>query len=195
MKLKRIAAYIIDIFIVNFIASALFMLPIFKNDYNLYMETTESYLEYIATLGSSEADYDIELEYVHTISKSSQPLTIITCGLLFLYFGVFAYMLKGQTIGKKLIKIKVVPVKGTKLNVNLFMIRALIITNLLPRIGSIIILIYLNPSNWLIVENIIGEISNIITFLILGFMIFRDDERGLHDLICGTKVVSTKSEK
>lgn len=195
MKLKRITAYILDILFVYFIAAALFMLPIFKNDYKNYMDTTTEYLEYIATLGSGEADRDIELDYVYSISKSSQPLSIITCGLLFLYFGVFAYILKGQTLGKKIMKLKVVPDKGKSLDVNLFMIRAIILTNLLPKIASIIVLTKLSPSNWLIAENIISEISNIITFLILGFMIFRDDERGLHDLICKTKVVDSNKEK
>lgn len=195
MKLKRITAYILDILFVYFIAAALFMLPIFKNDYKNYMDTTTEYIEYIATLGSGEADRDIELDYVYSISKSSQPLSIITCGLLFLYFGVFAYILKGQTLGKKTMKLKVVPDKGKNLDVNLFMIRAIILTNLLPKIASIIVLTKLSPSNWLIAENIISEISNIITFLILGFMIFRDDERGLHDLICKTKVVESNKEK
>lgn len=195
MKLKRITAYILDILFVYFIAAALFMLPIFKNDYKNYMDTTTEYIEYIATLGSGEADRDIELDYVYSISKSSQPLSIITCGLLFLYFGVFAYILKGQTLGKKIMKLKVVPDKGKTLDVNLFMIRAIILTNLLPKIASIIVLTKLSPSNWLIAENIISEISNIITFLILGFMIFRDDERGLHDLICKTKVVESNKEK
>lgn len=195
MKLKRITAYILDILFVYFIAAALFMLPIFKNDYKNYMDTTTEYIEYIATLGSGEADRDIELDYVYSISKSSQPLSIITCGLLFLYFGVFAYILKGQTLGKKIMKLKVVPDKGKNLDVNLFMIRTIILTNLLPKIASIIVLTKLSPSNWLIAENIISEISNIITFLILGFMIFRDDERGLHDLICKTKVVESNKEK
>lgn len=195
MKLKRITSYILDILFVYFIAAALFMLPIFKNDYKNYMYTTTEYIEYIATLGSGEADRDIELDYVYSISKSSQPLSIITCGLLFLYFGVFAYILKGQTLGKKIMKLKVVPDKGKNLDVNLFMIRAIILTNLLPKIASIIVLTKLSPSNWLIAENVISEISNIITFLILGFMIFRDDERGLHDLICKTKVVESNKEK
>ena len=195
MKLKRITSYILDILFVYFIAAALFMLPIFKNDYKNYMDTTTEYIEYIATLGSGEADRDIELDYVYSISKSSQPLSIITCGLLFLYFGVIAYILKGQTLGKKIMKLKVIPDKGKNLNVNLFMIRAIILTNLLPKIASIIVLTKLSPSNWLIAENVISEISNIITFLILGFMIFRDDERGLHDLICKTKVVESNKEK
>lgn len=195
MKLKRITAYILDILFVYFIAAALFMLPIFKNDYKNYMDTTTEYLEYIVTLGSGEADRDIELDYVYSISKNSQPLSIITCGLLFLYFGVIAYIFKGQTLGKKIMKLKVVPDKGKNLDVNLFMIRAIILTNLLPKIASIIVLTKLSPSNWLIAENVISEISNIITFLILGFMIFRDDERGLHDLICKTKVVESNKEK
>lgn len=192
MKIKRILAYAIDIIIVNIIASLIFMLPIFENDYQTYTEKTEEYTNYILNIGSGELDYDIELDYAYTITQSSQPLLIITSGLLILYFGVFAYFFKGQTLGKKITKLKVVSIDKDKLNPNLFMIRAIILTNLLPKIASIISIMYLSKSKWIIAENIIAQISNLILFIIIGFMIFRDDERGLHDVICKTKVIDTK---
>lgn len=195
MKIKRIVAYIIDIFIISFISSALFLLPIFKNDYKNYVNITKEYTSAILNAGSEGLDYDIELDYLYNMTKSSQPLNIITCGLIFLYFGIFSYLLKGQTIGKKIMKIKVVPIKGKKLNVNLYMIRTILLNNLLLRIASIISIIYLSKSNWIIADTIISYISNAVIFLILGFMVFRDDERGLHDIICQTNVIECKKEK
>ena len=35
----------------------------------------------------------------------------------------------------------------------------------------------------------------IVTFSIVGVMIFREDERGLHDLIGQTKVIETKNQE
>lgn len=195
MKIKRIVAYIIDIFIVSIISSTLFILPIFKNDYNNYANTTKEYTDAIINAGSEGLDYDTELDYLYTITKSSQPLTIITCGLMFIYFGVFSYLLNGQTIGKKIMKIKIVPTNGKKLNVNLYMIRTIILNNLLLRIASIISIIYLSKSNWIIADTIISYISNAVIFLIIGFMVFRDDERGLHDVICQTNVIECTKEK
>lgn len=192
MKIKRLAAYIIDFFIIYIIAALIYSLPVFENSYNAYQEATQEYVDYVVNIGSGEIDYDTETEYLYDMSRHAQPLTIINCGLIILYFGIYAYIANGQTIGKKIMKIKVVSTDGNKLNPNLFMLREIILTNLLPKIASIIALALLSKSNWILAENIIGYIQNTITFLIIGFMIFRDDERGLHDVICKTNVVSTK---
>lgn len=193
MKIKRIFAYIIDYLIVSFLATLLFTyLPIFKNDYNNFVNTTEEYLETITTSGSSEIDDDYVYQYSYDISKSTVALTTMKCGLAFLYFGVVAYLCNGQTLGKKIFKIKVVASDNQKLNPNLFMLRTLIITNTIPTMIEIICTMYLSKSNWLLVYNITSYISEFIIFIILGFMIFRDDEKGLHDLICKTTVIETK---
>lgn len=192
MKIKRLAAYIIDFFIIYIIAALIYSLPVFENSYNAYQEATQEYVDYIVNIGSGEIDYDIETNYLYDMSRHAQPLTIINCGLIILYFGIYAYIANGQTIGKKIMKIKVVSTDSNNLNPNLFMLREIILTNLLPKIASIIALALLSKSNWILAENIIGYIQNTITFLIIGFMIFRDDERGLHDVICKTNVVSTK---
>ena len=192
MKIKRFVAYIIDFFIIYIIAALIYSLPVFENSYNAYQETTQEYVDYVLNIGSGEIDYDTETDYLYDMSRHAQPLTIINCGLIILYFGVYAYIANGQTIGKKIMKIKVISTDSNKLNPNLFMLREIILTNLLPKIASIIALALLSKSNWMIAENIIGYIQNTITFLIIGFMIFRDDERGLHDVICKTNVVSTK---
>lgn len=194
MKIKRVLAYIIDIFIVSIISAAIFMLPIFKNEYNEYNEIYNEYNELLLNSGSSDVSIEQQENFIYNTSKSSQSLMIITSGLLFCYFGILAYILKGQTIGKKIMKIKIVSNNEKELNPNLFILRAILVTNLIPRIISIIALAYLKQSAWLEIENIITIISNTITFLIIGFIIFRDDERGLHDIICNTKVISTNNK-
>lgn len=192
MKLKRLAAYIIDFFIIYIIAVSIFASPLFKNEYNRYNESNKEYMNYIRSIGSEEVDYDIQLQYVYDTNRASQPLLIITCGLLILYFGITAYLCNGETLGKKILKLKIVPIEGEKLNPHLFMLRTIILTNILPRIASIICISFLSKTNWIVAEEIISYFSSTTTFLILGFMIFRDDERGLHDIIGKTKVISTK---
>lgn len=192
MKIKRLAAYVIDFFLIYIIAALIYSLPVFESSYNAYQKETQEYVDYVLSIGSGTIDYDIETDYLYNMSKHAQPLTIINCGLIILYFGVYAYIANGQTIGKKIMKIKIVSTDNNKLNPNLFMLREIILTNLLPKIASIIALALLSKSNWMIAENIIGYIQNTITFLIIGFMIFRDDERGLHDVICKTNVVPIK---
>ena len=192
MKIKRAVAYLIDFLIVYIIAAMIFSSPLFKDSYSSYQKASEDYFNYIIETGSEELDYDIELQHLYDISKYSQPLMIINSGLIIIYFGIIVYMLNGQTLGKKIMKLKVVSIDKEKLNPNLFMLRAIILTNLLPKIASIISLALLGKTNWIIAENIITFVSNSVLFLIIGCMIFRDDERGLHDVICKTDVISTK---
>lgn len=195
MKIKRIIAYIIDYFIVNMIALLLFTnLPMFKENYNNFMKVSEEYMETVSTIGSGEIDEDYILQYSYETTRETIPLTIITCGLMITYLGIIAYLCNGQTLGKKIMKIKIVPTTGNKLNPNLFMIRAIIITNIIPTLTEVICTMYLSQSNWLIAYNVTSYISELVIFLILGFMIFREDEKGLHDLLCKTNVIEVQKK-
>ncbi len=195
MKIKRIFAYIIDLFLISLITQFILMIPVFSNISDRYTESASEYFElvYKSTSGSSDIDADAIIEKTYEVQKNSQTINIITIGLLILYFGVTAYICNGQTIGKKILKLKIVPAKGKVLNPSLFILRAIIVTNLIPRILMIFITSYCTPSTWYTYSNIIANAQYMILFLILGFMIFRDDERGLHDIICNTKVIKVEA--
>lgn len=192
MKLKRVFAYFIDLVIVLALSTIIFMFM--KDDYKAYEEASMDYTKAILEIGSGVLDEDTELDLIYNLNITSQPQSIITCGLLFAYFGIFAYLNKGRTLGKMMFKLKVENVENKKINPNLFILRAVLVTNLIPRIASIIVLATLSKENWLIAQTIIGYISDILLFLMLGFIIFRDDERGFHDLICQTKVTEKESK-
>ena len=194
MKLKRIFAYIIDLFVVAVIASALFTMPIFKTESQNYTQYYEVYIEILSSSGSTDISESKQIELLYNMNKSSQSLYIINAGLLIIYFGITSYILKGKTIGKKLMNIQIVSEKGKALNPNLFMLRQILVTNLIPKVLSILSIIFLNGNTWYTANNIIGYLNYISYLLMLGFMIFREDERGLHDLIGQTKVISTSKK-
>lgn len=194
MTLKRIFAYLIDIFIVSILVNLILYLPFLKNTQERYLETSNEYFEEIfnSTSGSSDLTEEELIKTVYNFQKDTQAINILTVGVSFIYFGVIAFICNGQTLGKKILKIKVAPVKGDKLNPQLFILRAIIICNIIPRIAIIIITNYGGMTTWYTLYNIINNLQNVINFVIIGFIIFRDDERGLHDLICNTKVIDLK---
>lgn len=197
MKIKRILAYLIDSFIVMILATLLFSLC-FKNSYNNYLDTSLEYfdeLEKIEYSGSGDEDLSTLNELLYKTNKSAESLLVLKIGITFIYFGIIAYLLKGQTLGKKIFKIKVVSVDKKELNPSLFILRSVILTNLIPQIISLLVLMFASQSTWEVITNYIGYLEYIIIFIIIGFVIFRDDERGLHDLIAHTKVISTKESK
>lgn len=195
MKLKRIFAYIIDIYIVSFISAMLFgLIPFFKDDFNNYLNSTKEYSDILlnSTSGSSDIDEEELIDIEYDIEIQSKPILFMRTGLLLLYFGVIGYLWKGQTLGKKIFKLQIVPNKRESLNPGLFILRSILVTNLIPEVASLLVLILCSKGTWYDATLIISNISYFLRFLMLGFVIFRDDERGLHDLICDTKVISTK---
>lgn len=194
MKLKRIFTYFIDLFFVSLVSSIIVMIPIFKYDPVKVEEQTNELYSSILETGSADVDEDILVTGLYNLERSSTSLTAITTFITFIYFGVAAFINNGRTLGKMIMKIKVVPIKGNKLNPGLFILRTLLITSIIPNLISVISIFYLSPNTWYNLTGIISQIQEFFFLIILGFMIFRDDERGLHDLICQTKVIDTKSK-
>lgn len=194
MKLKRLSAYIIDLFIVSLITELILCFPFFGNTKEAYMEASAEYYNMVlnSTSGSSDIDENEEIEKTYEMQRSAQTINIITIGCLFLYFGVAGYIAQGQTIGKKILKLKIVPAKGNELKPHLFILRTIIITNIIPRIAMVLLTSFLTMNDWFKYSVYVAQGQYIIIFLIIGFMIFREDERGLHDILCNTKVISTK---
>lgn len=192
MKIERIIAYIIDCGIVYLISALLLMIPIFSYDQNQYLEYYEEYTK-IPTEVTEETMND-KYSLLYKMTKLAKNSLIIEVTVTFSYFGIAAYLMKGQTLGKKIKKIKVVSNTDKELNPHLFMLRSIILTNIIPKIASIIAIMCLKEKTWILAEGIISNVSITITFALIAFMIFREDERSLHDIICKTKVIQANKE-
>jgi len=192
MKIKRIIAYVIDYIIITIIASLLFSLPVFKTYYTKYEESSTEYIDLVLnnTNGSADISDEEVINYLYNVEYYSKPLIFIQLGISILYFGVLAYLLKGQTLGKKIMRIQVVSVKDSSLNVSKFMLRSILVSNWIPQLLSALAITFCPKENWYNYQNIISYVQYSLYFLMIGFMIFRDDERGLHDLLGDTKVIA-----
>ena len=192
MKIKRIFAYLLDIFFVSLISSLIVMIPIFNYNAPAIQEKTNEMYDSLLTTGSSDPDEDILIEKLYDLEKESSSLTVVTAFVTFIYFGVIGFINNGQTLGKMITKLRVVPVKDNKLNPGLYIIRTLLITSIIPQIINIASLSLMNANTWYNLTGIVSQVQEFFFLIILGFMIFRDDERGLHDIICQTKVIEAK---
>lgn len=191
MKVKRIIAYFIDFMIISFVSTIIFQI-VFKNSYEEYNEKTEAYMQEIVRLGSSDPTEEFIINSMYDINKAGITLSIIEFGLTILYFGIISYITKGQTLGKKILKLRVVPIKGKNLNPGLYFLREVILTNSIFNFLGIINISLCSASRWYVFNNVITNTKTFITIILLGFLIFREDERSLHDIICQTKVIEEK---
>lgn len=132
----------------------------------------------------------ISNDYVYLLNKSNIANTIITLVCTLLYFGVLQFFLKGQTIGKKIFKLRVVSTKDKKLPIFTYIFRSLIINDILLNTIGTVFLVVANKQLYMQVNNIITKLVSIIEVIIIFMIITREDTRGLHDVLVGTKVIS-----
>jgi uncharacterized RDD family membrane protein YckC len=89
-------------------------------------------------------------------------------------------------------KLRIVSSNGKKLNMGHYLIRALFINLILSNVVSVVLVTTLSKDSFV---SIYPKVSNVFTVFILAtilFIMYRNDGRGLHDLMANTKIVSTK---
>ena len=188
---KRLFAYIIDVIIVSVIASIFIDIPILNPYVDKYIETSESILGiYAGTTQIGDIDL-VKLQYEFIYYSFYASLIILIVKIL--YFIVFQYFNKGQTIGKALLKIRLVSEKG-KLKFQQVLLTSLIVCNIATSAITLTVLRLLSMDSYLKVSGIINYIELIIIVAIVIMINMRKDQRGLHDLLSKTKVVYVEKE-
>lgn len=134
-------------------------------------------------------------DYIYKLNKQGVSNSIITLSTTLLYFGIIQYFLKGQTIGKKVLKLKVVSASNKELNVFNYILRTLIVNNILLNGISIIFLLLATKTVYLQADNILGMLVSISEAIIIFLVLTREDQRGLHDILFNTKVISIIKEE
>ena len=166
MKVKRVVAYLIDLFIISLIVALLFRLPMFEKDYDKFDELSNQEIELVMNGNVNNLDEDGIYELEYQLNRSTLPMLIMRVGVLLLYFGVFQYIWNGQTFGKRLMKIRIVPNTGKTIHPGLFIIRSVLVSNMIPSILNILAL----TSFILFVNTIIYSFIHLNYFHFLNFL-------------------------
>ena len=129
----------------------------------------------------------------YSVSKNSIPTSILNIVITILYFVIFQYFNNGQTIGKRLLGIKIINKSKEKPTFTQILIRSIIIYGFVTTISSLVILSCCSKEVYFNTYTYLSSIESILILLSFVVMLFREDKRGLHDLIAGTSVIETKS--
>ena len=193
---KRILAYLIDILIVTCIATILTMFIPVSEEYVNQMNELNAVLEDYSSGDISETEYLEKFNDIsYIINKESVQVSIVSVVLSTIYFVVLAYYMNGQTFGKKIMKIQVVSANSKKLTMNNYLIRSLLVDSILINTISIVTILFLEKSSYLKVYDVTSTIFGAIYVVIFAMILFRQDGRGLHDLLANTKVISLNDKK
>lgn len=196
MIFKRIFAYLIDFLVVTFVSMALATLTFLNPKYEEYSEISEKYTEYTEAYYEKEIDatkYASEIrELSYDMNKNGYVYIIGDIVIAFLYFGVFQYVTKGQTLGKKIMNIKVVSNKEDKdLKITNYFIRAFILNGVILNI-VILVAICFKRSVYYQIFNVGSNFNSILSIVLFLSVLFSASGRGLHDVMAGTKVIDLK---
>lgn len=187
---QRLCAFIIDIFIVSTVTS-LFTQP-FANSKKIENLSDEAY-EVIEQYKNKKIDMNTYVDKTTTISyeisRSNGLLSIIGIAISILYFVVYQFKFNGQTIGKKLLKIKIVKRNKGILNINDFLFRSLIINFILFDIISLCFLVFSTRKIYFYGVGFFQFIQYAIIFISCIMILSKKNKQGLHDVLVNTEVI------
>lgn len=192
MKAKffdRLTAYIIDVIIISLITSIIFT-SIPTNNKELEKQLSSLQDEVLSNNITYEEFVDEYQDLYYKNKKDTMTQSAITLTITIAYFVIFQYMNKGQTIGKKILHLRVVD-NNTEKPLSIFkgLIRSLLIWNILSGTLGIVLIYILNKESYITSNLIISSIESIFIFITAMFTLYRKDNRGLHDIIINSKVI------
>ena len=215
---KRIGAYIIDLLVIALISSVVAtvftntekykaILQEMKEISSKYNEASNELKELSENKNNheNEEEYNLKYEekkkeldnYIDKIKDlnyeyllSSNSVTIIMLIMTIIYYVIMSYFCHGITLGKYIMKIRIVSINDNELNIFNYLLRSLIINNVLSNIASIITINTLPKADYFVVDEKVSGIFSLLLLVSFIFMMYREDGRGLHDLIAKTKVVN-----
>ncbi len=198
---NRVLAYILDIALISLVVSMINSIKFINPNYDNYIEAVTNYNEISDSYVNGEIAendlYDLINEEYYNMNKYAViPYVVIIISLI-LYFGVFQKFNNGQTLGKKIMHIKVVGKDNENPSLIKYLVRLIFtyfieIGALIPIILNIILLFILKGKTYLVTTISINVMFLMLSIVSLILVISRKDGKAIHDLVAGTKVVSEK---
>ena len=193
--IKRLLAYLIDLFVFGFLV--LLVISIFKLDDNKLLVNLSNELDNLnqAFLDGniSFSNYINEYSKInYLIDKNEVLVNIVNVVLLMVLYVFIPFFSKGQTIGKKIVKIRIVKTNNKELDLNTLIVRALLINFIGHMLVSLGMVFILKDTGYYMISLIL-TIFEVLLVIISTFMIlYKSEKRGVHDYITGTQVIDVE---
>lgn len=203
---KRILAFILDLILVGLLSMLIQVSPLNPNatakeeheiSYQEFMEGWNKRAEGVED-GTEEAiklvnEYkDFANDYIYDGCKLSIYEEIYTIIITCIYFGIIPLFMEGATLGKKIMKLRVVKKDGEKIGYVRLLLRTIVLFGLPFNIICLIGLAALNKHTFMSLYMVSSMLSYALEFAIIITTLLKEDKRGLHDLIAGTLVEERK---
>lgn len=188
--LRRMIAYIIDFtFILTIITLITINFPstnkqiIGKRELNvaqtLYLNNEIEFDEYVGRI----------VPNIYIIDKDNFTTNVTTILILIIYFAVIPFFTNGKTLGKFIMKIRMIKDNGAKLTFNELLIRSLFINFILFDIILVLLVSFTTAETYMI-GTIVISLLGLIYLTVNAFMIsYGEYNEGIHDRIVRSKII------
>ena len=118
----------------------------------------------------------------------------ISVGIMILYFTLFTYFNHGKTIGKMIMRYQVSSKDGNDPSFVGSLVRSLLLTRAFGDIITIILVLSLSEAKFVSIYNYFDMGITIVWLTCPFISMFREDGRGLHDLVAKTIVLDKRKQ-
>lgn len=189
---QRLVAFIIDMLFVTVVASLLAGPFIDSEKIQKYEKQETEIMEKYTKQEISPEDYLASYESVYyKLTRDTGVLSIITILLEVIYFVVYQLFNGGQTIGKKIMKIKVISENGD-LDMNQMIYRSLLSNFILVNILTFMFLLFTSRNVYFVASLLLQGIQYIIILVSVIMILSKNTGCALHDKLAHTKVIQAK---
>ena len=188
---KRLVAYTIDMFIVGLVISII--------SYNFDTTRLEKLSDKSIKLMNSFTNGDISsdkyfFEYadiLYKVNKANVNSNLLGLVIYVGYFVLFQFFNGGATIGKKLLKIKVVSQGGGEVSLWQMIVRTSIINGIVPLALSLILVFTTKGLVFLTLSSVVGLFENIFVIICVFLLLYKSDCLALHDIMSKSVVIES----
>ena len=193
---QRVLAFLIDLVLLSMITSLITMfIPMNDTATKLYDEQNRVLEGYVDGSVSMEEYVNQMVDLGYDISRQTVIVSIVTIVISLLYYVVYPCYNNGQTLGKKLMKIKIKKTNDTELSMNDLLIRSMINNSILVNIINVILVLFLSKNLYLSTSSLVSFIQYLVLIISLIMIAFTNNAQGLHDKVCKTEVVVADTVK
>ena len=186
---NRLLAYLIDSIIVLLVSSIIAIPLTSKKIESLEHELKTITKEYT----NQNIDMNTYLEKTqdlnYQIQKESLSTNVVYLIVSIIYYVVFQYLNKGQTLGKKLLKIKVVNKEGNTPSLYQMILRTFITNQIFTYLVTILLVLLVTKEQFLSLYQTLNSLATIFIIVSALMILYTNNLQGLHDKMAKTLVV------
>lgn len=194
---KRLGAYFIDFLVIFLLNSAIAYIGFINPKYEEYKVVSEEYTQVLDDYYEKKIDINDfnakAKDMAYDLNRTGYVYIISDVVITFLYFGLFQSITKGQTLGKKLMNIKVVSAKEKDLKWYNYFIRAFILNGVILNLLTFVA-VWCSKEMYYKICNVATNVDYLLMIVIFLMIMLSKDGRGLHDVLAGTKVIDVRIE-